>query len=149
MKTLIALLALVALFSLTACSNASNDFDAEAEQETLESSWEEISVALKDGDRDVALKHYHDDWTFFSNPLPGFYEVSRATWVSWIPGISVSIEQPPEWMIGRDLAVRKSFQKWGFSKSAAAGGGFFAVDVFKKTDGQWQLMHSVMLRWPP
>ena len=145
-KNLIVFVTLVSLFTLTSCGTDGNDFDPKAEQETLESIWEEITKALVDGDTEKISKYYHEDWTMLSYVSGWEGQLNRTQFLRQFGSEKVSVKDR-EWQIGRDLAVRTSHQTWKCPGYCPVG-EYYATDVFRKADGQWFMVHSVLLHRP-
>ena len=137
MKTLIGLLALVVLFTLTACGDS---FDAEAEQETLESIAEEIKEAHANSDGEVLRRYLHEGYENFYSDETVALIIARRAWLQGAYYGWTSTVNSSEWMIGPNIAVRKSLQTW--QPPDGSEEHWYSTEVFEKEDGQWYLVHQ-------
>ena len=152
MKHLIALLALVVLFTVTSCGGG---FDADAEQEKLESILEQLTTATGDTMIEVMDKYVDNDFEWYlgfglGNPAvnPNWVEIgNRGMWFlhSWS---QTQTTDSTEWMIAPDLAVVKAKGTW--IPHGEQGFDHLTTGVFEKRDGQWYLvhMHSAFMKCP-
>ena len=114
-------------------------FDAQAEQEILESFSEEMIHADYDYDVDLR-KYYHDTLKLFTD-VAGFKGVVSKSSAMGDPmsGTKIVIEDT-EWFIAPGLAVRTSFQK--HDSTTRPDGDFLVTEVFKRIDGQWYVVRA-------
>ena len=135
MKILIAFLVIVVLSTLTACGQ---DFDVEAEQETLQSIWEEINILIENMNTEVYEKYVAEDFEFYIAEKDWYGIGPRSYWWHWDEGTMITTDSV-EWIITPDMAMAKS------DKIIAPPGekrvDYLIRDVFEKRDGQWYIVH--------
>jgi hypothetical protein len=141
MKISTVFLALVLLFALASCGD---DFDAEAERETLEDLSKEYYKAYEVQDMEVHKRLEDDeDFELF---VGNFGWQGTATAEDTVPdpaavGTDITIESR-EWMIAPGLAVARSHETWEWPNGYS--GEFLLTLVWEKKDDQWYLVHAHM-----
>ena len=152
MKTLIALLALIALFTLTSCDGGG---DAQADQEKLESILEQLTTITEDTVTEVVDRYVDSEFEWYIGyglvnavAAAGWDGADSSTlWYSFAKRF-VQTTNSAEWMLAPDLAVVKA--KGTLTPHDERGFGQLMTGVFEKKDGQWYLvhMHSVFMKCP-
>jgi ketosteroid isomerase-like protein len=138
MKTRIAFLALVVLLTLTSCGD---DFDAQAEEETVVAVSIGLDESITKGDREAVLAALHDDWVGFDS-YPDLY-VSTSLQDLGPDEFTEPFEMrwdDYEVFVSPDLAVIRGDRT--HIDPTYGPLDVFGTAVFKKEDGQWKLIHG-------
>ena len=117
------------------------DFDAEAEQEILESITDEIIKANFDYEPEVLRKYHHEDYEYFAD-VPGWVgRVSYNTMISSFRkgGTEMAIDNA-KWFVTPSMAVMTC--DFHVASPQRPSGDILLTRVFQKIDGQWYIVHE-------
>jgi hypothetical protein len=148
MKIVTVFLAIVFLLMLTSCSKEEVEvtpvFDAKAEEKAVIAASEDIDDAFANLDPEALDRLLHEDYSGFATYEEGQFEIMRqpllrdlsppATTMKWF-GYEV--------FVSPDLAVIKGKMVSETPGPPEASRAYnYVTSVFRKEDGQWQLIHT-------